>query len=90
MDWSTYREVERQASRLAEMIERLGVDRSKLVREETGAAYAEARGKCLNCQNVRDCLSWLQAWQSEGDAPRFCPNAPLLEACRPSHPDRQS
>ena len=90
MDWPMYRQVERQANRLADMIERLDVDTGKLVRRGMGEAYAEARAKCLRCCNTRECLSWLEAWQPGSDAPRFCPNAELFEACRRlSPPDWQ-
>ncbi|AGK58449.1 hypothetical protein HYPDE_33883 [Hyphomicrobium denitrificans 1NES1] len=53
MDCSTQRQVERQASRLSEMINQLNVDRGKLVRCGAGAAIVEARRKCLNCNCTR-------------------------------------
>jgi Family of unknown function (DUF6455) len=88
MDWPMYRRVERQADRLIAMIDHLDVDRGKLARRDMGAAYAEARGKCLNCCFTRECLSWLEGWRPGSNAPRFCPNISLLEDCRrPAPPD---
>jgi hypothetical protein len=89
MDCSTQRQVERQASRLSEMITQLNVDRGKLVRCRAGAAFTEAREKCLNCSHTRECLAWLDARQPGRSTPWFCPNASLLEACRSSSPDWQ-
>lgn len=89
MDCSTPRQVERQASRLSEMINQLNVDRGKLVRRGAGAAFAEAREKCLNCSHTRECLAWLDARQPGRGAPWFCRNASLFEDCRSSPPDWQ-
>jgi hypothetical protein len=89
MDCSTQRQVERQASRLSEMITQLHVDRGKLVRCRAGAAFTEAREKCLNCSHTRECLAWLDARRPGRSTPWFCPNAPLFEACRSSPPDWQ-
>ena len=89
MDCSTQRQVERQVSRLSEMINQLNVDRGKLVRCRAGAAIVEARGKCLNCNCTGECLAWLDARQPGRGAPCFCPDASLLEACRSSPPDWQ-
>lgn len=84
MDWPMFRQVERQASRFSEMIVQLDVDTGKLVRRRAGAAYAEARERCLNCSHTRECLPWLDARQTGRSAPSFCPNASLLEDCRRS------
>lgn len=81
MDWPMCRHVERQASRTQEMTEKLGVDVAKLVRMRAGEAYAEARTKCLRCQNARECLLWLDANPPSGEEPTFCPNLELFEAC---------
>jgi hypothetical protein len=89
MDCPTPRQVERQASRLSEMINQLNVDRGKLVRCRAGAAIVEARKKCLNCNSTCECLAWLDAHQPGRGAPCFCLNASLFEACRSSLPDWQ-
>ena len=47
MDWPMFRHVERQATRLADMMQRVEVDTTKLVRQRMGDAYAEARTKCI-------------------------------------------
>ena len=84
MNWPMFRTVERQASRLSEMMERLDVDPSKLVRLRAGEAFAEARTKCLQCSHARECLLWLDADPPSGEAPHFCPNFELFETCKKS------
>ena len=84
-DWPMFRRVERQAKRLTEMIQRRDVDTGKLVKIGNGFAYAEAREKCLNCRSTRECLAWLDAEPPSSEAPLFCPNFSLFEACK-RHP----
>jgi hypothetical protein len=79
-DWPMARTVERQASRMAEMMDKLGVDPMKLVRLRGGEAFAEARTNCLKCSHVHECLSWLDA--NSVERPRFCVDLPLFESCR--------
>jgi len=81
MGWPMYRRVERQARRMHEMMERLGVDPAALVRLRRGDAYAEARALCLFCGASDTCLRWLDD-PSTAARPEFCPNLPLFEACR--------
>jgi hypothetical protein len=90
MDCCTQRHVERQASRLSEMIDQLAVDRGKLARYRAGAAIIAVRERCLNCNCTRECLTWLDVRRPGRRAPYFCPVAPLLEACRSSSPDWQT
>ena len=82
MGWPMFRTVERQASRLAEIMERLEVDPVKLVRLRAGEAFAEARTKCLQCSSARECVLWLDAEPRSGEQPLFCPNFALLESCK--------
>ena len=84
MDWPMYRRVERQASRMHRMMERLDVDPGILVRLHDGDAYAEARRECLLCVNSDACLRWLDQPASSGRRPEFCPRLPLFEACKRS------
>jgi hypothetical protein len=82
MDWPMYRTVERQASRMADMMQRLDTDPVKLVRVRAGEAFADARTRCLQCSSARECLLWLNADPPSGEAPLFCPNLALLESCK--------
>lgn len=82
MRWPMYRHVERQASRTNDMIERLDVDPLKLARLQGGDAYSEARTRCLQCINARECLLWLDMAEPGDSEPDFCPNAPLFVACK--------
>ena len=49
MRWWMTRRVERQATRMHEVMERLDVDAAALARVRQGQAYAEARARCLTC-----------------------------------------
>ena len=70
MDWPMSCTVERQANRLADMMQTVGADPARLARLRAGGAYAEARTKCLQCCNAR-----------EWEAPLFCPNFRVLKDC---------
>lgn len=82
MDWPMYRRVERQATRMHEMMERLGVDALALARLRKGEAYAEARKGCLFCPTTEECFAWLDATGEPEQGPDFCPNRKLLLSCR--------
>jgi hypothetical protein len=82
MDWPMFRSVERQARRLADVMERLDTDPGKLVRVRAGEAFAEARTKCLQCASARECLLWLDADPPGGEDPLFCPNLELFKDCK--------
>lgn len=75
--------VERQASRMREVMDKLGVDGAKLARVRHGNAYAAARAECLLCRDTTKCLRWLDNADGE-DVPEFCPSLALFEACKRS------
>jgi hypothetical protein len=77
-----HRRVERQAVRMHEIMERLGVDPVALARLQQGQCYAEARARCLFCKSADTCLRWLESEATSPDVPDFCPNLPLFEASR--------
>ena len=87
MDWPMHRRVERLASRMHEMMQRLDVVPAKLARLQGGDAYAEARARCLSCGTADKCLRWLDEETPPGKRPEFCPNLSLFEACRRKQPD---
>ena len=80
-----FRRVERQAKRLTEMRQTTRCRSGKLVKIGNGFAYAEAREKCLNCRSTHECLVWLDADPPSSEAPLFCPNFSVFEACK-RHP----
>ena len=82
MNWPMSRMVEGQARRMVDMMDRLGVDPVKLVRERGGQAYAEACTKCLECSRAQECLDWLDRNLANSEQPLFCSNLPLFEKCR--------
>ena len=82
MDWPMFRTVERQAIRMVQMMERLGVDPVKLMRLRRGEAYSEACAKCLHCANAQECLHWIDADPPSKESPRFCANVEVFEQCK--------
>lgn len=85
MNWPMYRRVERQATRLHEMLERLDVDVGTLARSRNGDVYAEARSICLFCGSSDKCLRWLEGHSQAEVRPDFCPNLHVFEACKKVH-----
>ena len=71
MDWPMFRQVERRAIRLHQMMAHLGVDVVQFARLRRGDAYAEARTRCLNCGTAEKGLR----------LPEFCPNLRDFEKC---------
>ena len=84
MRWWMARRVERQATRMHEMMDRLSVDGAALAREGQGHAYAEARKRCLTCGTSDQCLRWLDNRTLASEAPEFCPNVRLFEQFKKS------
>ena len=78
MNWAMRRSVERQAIRMHQMMNRLHVDALALVRLRNGAAYAQARSRCLQCEDVGACLHWLDKGGPIA-RPDFCPNLALFD-----------
>lgn len=74
-----YRQVERQARRMHDMMDRLDVDAVKLARMDEGRAYAQARTRCFNCRETDKCLEWLDAAETPKERPDFCPNLRLFD-----------
>ncbi len=75
------RTVERRAIRMHQMMDRLQVDASTLIRLKNGEAYAEARWWCLRCEESCMCLYWLDKGAPAGP-PDFCPNLEFFSACK--------
>lgn len=82
MEWPMFRRVERQATRLHQMMHRLDVDPSALARLRDGDAYTQARNRCLFCGTSDKCLRWLDQPVRKGQRPEFCPSLRLFEACK--------
>jgi hypothetical protein len=78
------RRVVRQTALMDRMMERVGVDPGAAARDGGGAAWYEARSKCIACCSGRQCRDWL-ASLPEGqpaEPPEFCHNAEFLTRCR--------
>jgi hypothetical protein len=77
-----YRDVERQASRMHDMMDKLDVDRAALAEFDQGQIYADARKRCLCCSATLECLYWLDAPDKARKSPEFCPNLRIFEPLR--------
>ena len=86
MRWWMTRRVERQATRMHEVMERLDVDGAALARAIQGEVYAQARDRCLSCGTSDKCLRWLDGYGRQARRPDFCPNLQVFEACKRSTP----
>ena len=82
MRWWMTRRVERQATRMHEMMDRLNVDTAALARARQGETYAEARALCLTCGSCDKCLRWLDQMPASKEPPTFCLNRRLFEQFR--------
>ncbi len=81
MDWAIRRTVERRATRMHQMMNRLDVDALIIMHLRDGDAYAEARWRCLRCEASCMCLHWLDKGAPDA-GPDFCPNLEFFNACR--------
>jgi len=79
MRWCMTRRVERQATRMHEVMDRLNVDGAALARLRQGQSYAEARARCVTCGTSDRCLRWLDNRPPSTEPPQFCPNLRLFE-----------
>jgi fructoselysine-6-P-deglycase FrlB-like protein len=82
MRWWMTRRVERQATRMHEVMERLDVDAAALARVRQGQDYANARALCLTCGTSDRCLRWLDSKPASSESPAFCPSLRLFEKYR--------
>ena len=76
----------RQAETMDCMMDHVGVQRTTAMRKEGGAAWYEARTRCLACVAADHCRSWLADGSASPDCPVFCPNAAFFQSCRDSPP----
>lgn len=81
--WPMCNHVERRARRLNDMIERIGANRSRLVRACGGATIAEAAQNCLSCPYPTACFEWVSDRSFDAsEPPPFCRNRNLIRRCR--------
>ena len=72
-------DVEDQAQRMREMIQRLDVDMLELAYAGLGGVFADASKVCASCENAVECSRWLNDAAERGDRPAFCPNLALFK-----------
>jgi hypothetical protein len=70
----------RHAELMDRMLERLRLDAAAAVRIENGAAWYEARTRCIACCNDLKCKDWLARSGAEAarELPEFCLNVEFL------------
>ncbi len=81
MQWAIRRTVERRATRMHQMMDRLDVDALVIIGLRNGDAYTEARWRCLRCEESCLCLRWLDKGAADAE-PDFCPNLEFFNACK--------
>jgi Family of unknown function (DUF6455) len=82
MEWPMYRNVERRAVRLQEMMRRLQANPAHLMRTANGECYMEARQKCVTCLSAEECLVWLDSEPDVVGEADFCPNREMFISAR--------
>ena len=71
--------VKQREQRLDKMLERLGVDISRLRRDRHGTTYEIASWNCVRCAHPNACSDWFEkAGQEQTTPPHFCPNCEVL------------
>ncbi|MCC0010236.1 MAG: hypothetical protein H6875_07305 [Hyphomicrobiaceae bacterium] len=71
--------VAQRERRLDALIQRFGLDLSRLTRADHGAVYAKAKWNCVRCRNPYACIEWDEMPRTETSAQPFnCPNSELV------------
>jgi len=79
--WPMFNHVLSQAERMDQMMSRLGVNPAVAARIDRGAAFYEARTRCIDCLSVGSCRSWLVSSEASPMPPDFCPIAAFFADC---------
>ncbi len=84
---STLKTVEVHAALMDRMVAVVGADLLEVASSEDGG-WCSARFRCLGCQSVSVCNSWLEMCGAAGtrEPPDFCPNGPIFRESRPKSP----
>ena len=76
--WPMLNHVLSQAELMDQMMSRLGVNPAVAARIDRGAAFYEARTRCIDCPVNRIMPLLADIFGSVGGAPRFLPNRGVL------------
>lgn len=71
-----------QADVMDRMLETLEIDPIDAARCDAGMSWFEARTRCIDCLNDRQCRQWLEQTRRAEAAPEFCANRDFLQQCR--------
>jgi hypothetical protein len=82
--WPQLTKVLNQAAQLDCMLDALGVNPAAAARIDHGAAFYEARTRCIACVVDQGCRTWLSKLEGKKAAapPAFCVNANFLRVAR--------
>lgn len=75
-----------QADLMDRMMARTGADPLIAIRRDGGAAWHEARSRCVDCVADEQCRRWLDSILCDElqDVPAFCANSAFIKTCRVS------
>ena len=79
--WPMLKHVLSQTELMDQMMSRLGVNPAVAVRIDRGAAFYDARTKCIGCPSGGSCRCWLTSSEAAVTPPDFCPIAAFFEDC---------
>ena len=78
--WPLLNHVLSQTELMDRMMSRLGVNPAVAVRIDRGAAFYEARTRCIECPSGGSCRCWLASAETSMP-PDFCPIAAFFAEC---------
>ncbi len=79
--WPMLNRVFRQAELMDRMMGRVGVNPAVAARVAQGAAWYEARTKCISCCHEHECRNWLECSEGHPMPPDFCTDAEFFRSC---------
>ena len=80
--YPVFKRVEQQAGQMDRVLAHAGIAALAIIRHDGGAAWFEARTRCIECPDDRQCRAWLDG-KTEGKpqaVPAFCPNKASFDA----------
>ena len=73
--------VAQREQHLFDLMEKLGVDRSRFTRDAHGATLEKASWNCVRCAHPSACKDWVRTLRElPMKPPFFCPNCDLLRS----------
>jgi len=70
-----YRNQDRHAKLMGEMMQRYGVLQGEAVSQSDAMALGAAARRCMGCQSLEQCEAWMAETTGIEGSEKFCPNA---------------